>query len=86
VSHCVEVRLSNGRELRIVTSYEPPPVPFRNCDWTAVDDRTYDGPGNPIGWGATEQQAIDDLLEQICNDEDVCPPNCKACAMEAARG
>ena len=33
--------------------------------WMAVDDDTYDGPGSAIGVGRTEQEAIDDLLEQI---------------------
>lgn len=39
-----------------------------NCilsDWSAVDDSTYDGEGCEIGRGATEQEAIADLLEQI---------------------
>jgi hypothetical protein len=33
--------------------------------WTAVDDDTYGGPGSPIGTGATESEAIEDLIEQI---------------------
>lgn len=32
--------------------------------WGAVDDDSYDM-GAPIGWGATEQEAIADLLEQL---------------------
>jgi len=46
----------------IVTSYICPPIPFRNYDWCA----TYDGyePGEPIGYGRTEQEAILDLLER----------------------
>jgi hypothetical protein len=46
----------------IVTSYIYPPVPDRNYDWAA----TYDGyePGDPIGYGKTEAEAILDLLEQ----------------------
>jgi hypothetical protein len=34
-------------------------------EWTAIDDQRYDGPGSPIGAGRTEQEAIDDLIEQI---------------------
>lgn len=35
-------------------------------EWSAIDDNTYDGfPGSMIGWGRTEQEAIDDLLAQI---------------------
>lgn len=33
--------------------------------WTAIDDSTYDGPGSALGVGRTEQEAIDDLLEQL---------------------
>jgi hypothetical protein len=29
------------------------------------DDNTYDGPGCPIGWGASEQEAIADLIEKL---------------------
>jgi hypothetical protein len=39
--------------------------PYRSSDWSAIDDSTYDGPGCPVGWGATEEEAIRDLLEQI---------------------
>jgi len=53
------------RSRNIKTHYEPPPIPVRNCDWTAIDDDTYDGPGCPVGWGATEQEAIDDLIEKL---------------------
>ena len=50
--------------MKIVTRYDPPPIPPRCFDWCAVDDDTYEG-GCPIGYGATEQEAIDDLQEQI---------------------
>ncbi len=33
--------------------------------WWAVDDDTYDGPGSLIGRGNTQQEAIEDLKEQI---------------------
>jgi hypothetical protein len=49
----------------IKTSHDFPAIPDRRFDWSAVDDDTYDGPGCPIGRGATEQEAIDDLLEQL---------------------
>ena len=51
--------------MKIRTEYVYPPIPIRQFDWSAVDDDTYDGPGCPIGTGATEQEAIDDLLRQI---------------------
>ena len=37
-------------------------IPF---DFEATDDSTYDGPGCPIGHGATQDEAIADLLSQI---------------------
>lgn len=50
--------------MKIRTNYVYPPIPMRTFDWSAVDDDTYE-PGCPIGWGATEQEAIDDLKEQL---------------------
>ena len=50
--------------MNIVTRHEPPPIPMRQHDWSALDDDTYE-PGCPVGWGATEQEAIDDLVAQI---------------------
>lgn len=44
---------------KIVTKYDPPPIPFRDADWSAVYD-DYDL-GSPIGHGATEAEAIEDL-------------------------
>ena len=53
------------KKVTVRTHYEPPPIPIRDMDWTAIDDRTYDGPGCHIGYGATEQEAIDDLVEKL---------------------
>lgn len=51
---------------RIRTEFVYPPIPSRAFDWCAVDDNTYDGDGHsPIGYGPTEQDAIDDLIEQL---------------------
>lgn len=33
--------------------------------WSAIDDDTYGGHGSPMGWGATEAEAIADLKEQL---------------------
>lgn len=49
--------------MRIVTHYDPSSL-FSTTDWSAVDDDTYDL-DEPCGYGATEQEAIDDLMEQI---------------------
>lgn len=54
---------------RIVTRFVYPPIPLRQFDWTAVRD-SYDE-GDPVGQGATEQEAIDDLLaEEEMREED----------------
>ena len=45
---------------KIITSYVCPPIPIRHLDWCAY----YDPEDKPYGWGATEQQAIDNLIEQ----------------------
>jgi hypothetical protein len=55
--------------LRLVTHYDPKPIPDRRFDWSAYDDATYDGePGQPLGYGATEQEAVADLMGQIEED------------------
>jgi len=48
---------------KIVTEYKCPPIPSRYFDWQAVFHDYEEG--CPIGYGETEQKAIDDLLEQI---------------------
>jgi hypothetical protein len=45
----------------IVTEFVYPPIPIRTFDWSAVRDG-YEG-GDLIGRGATEAEAIADLLE-----------------------
>lgn len=51
----------------IRTDYWPKPIPDRQFDWSAIRD-SYDGAPDSssrhmIGYGRTEQQAIDNLLE-----------------------
>lgn len=53
--------IHNERKIR--TEYVHPPIPDRSNDWSAVFDG-YEG-GDPIGWGATEKEAIQDLIEQV---------------------
>ena len=47
----------------IKVAYDPPPIPMRQFDWHAFRPNNYE-PGQPIGYGATRYQAINDLLEQ----------------------
>lgn len=46
---------------KIITRYDPKPIPVRQFDWVAVTD-DYEGAQSPIGYGATEAEAIADLL------------------------
>jgi hypothetical protein len=55
---------------KIVTSFDYPPIPDRNYDWSATladydgaPDAT--GPTSLIGHGKTEAAAVADLLEQL---------------------
>lgn len=48
---------------RIVTHYWEKPIPTNQYDWCATEDG-YE-PGAPIAYGATEQEAIDNLVEQL---------------------
>jgi hypothetical protein len=50
-----------GKE--ISTSFDYPPIPTRDADWSAIL-RGYDE-GDPVGRGPTELAAIADLLQQI---------------------
>ncbi len=54
--------------VRIITYYEPKPNPSGQYDWEAWRG-TYPDEGEPIGYGKTEQAAIDDLLEQEGDEE-----------------
>ena len=54
-----------GGFLRVRVDYWAKPIALRGFDYEATDDERYDGPGNPIGHGATEAEAVADLLSQI---------------------
>lgn len=54
--------------MKIRTEHVFPPIPLRQFDWVAYDDDTYCGCGDCHclrGNGATEQEAIADLMEQM---------------------
>jgi len=49
--------------MNVKTFYDPKPIPDHRFDWSAIGpDYDYD---SPIGYGATEAEAIDDLYEMI---------------------
>lgn len=49
--------------MSIDTDHNPPPIPTMAYDWTA----TLSGyePGDVIGYGSTEAEAVNDLLRQM---------------------
>lgn len=68
--------LANREEIQLSTSCDCPPIPDRSMDWSAIDSNTYDCDfigGEDDEWkesgghghGATEQEAIDDLFDQL---------------------
>jgi hypothetical protein len=52
---------------KVKTTYDPPPIPPRQFDWSAVTDDYEEG--HPIGFGRTEQEAIADLQEQLGDEQ-----------------
>lgn len=56
--------MNSPGKIRIKTSYVCPPIPCLGADWEAIDDATYDM-DEPVGRGATEIEAVQDLLEQL---------------------
>jgi len=74
--------------MKIVTEYVNPPIPDRSFDWSATLD-SYE-PGDPIGRGETEAEAIADLeaalfdaAEMRIGREDYERDLCAAVAREA---
>ncbi len=58
-----------GAEMKVITSYVCPPIPYRGNDWCAYFDK-YDGNEDaPRGWGASKLAALENLLEQLDDDE-----------------
>ena len=53
----------------IIVRCDPPAVPFRSRDWFAVE-RGFDAECDPIGYGATADEAVADLKSQIEERED----------------
>lgn len=50
---------------QIFTRHIFPPIPDRSNDWVAY----YDPEGGPRGYGATEQDAITDLITEFPHDD-----------------
>ena len=57
----IETNMENASN--IVTSFNPPPIPARNFDWNAYVEG-YE-PGDPLGYGSTEEEAIQNLKDML---------------------
>ena len=69
--------LSTRETISLQTCFDYPPIPCRSMDWSAIDDNTYDASYegedesgsiwkcSPSGHGATELEAIENLLDQL---------------------
>jgi len=54
--------------MKTVTHYDPKPIPSRRFDWSATT-ADYEPP-QPVGYGATEAEAIADLRAQLGEFDD----------------
>ena len=59
--------------MKIKTFFDPPPIALRQFDWSAYDVETYGGDENDlIGYGETEDMAVDDLfLRMMWREEQI---------------
>lgn len=55
---------SRGADRAIRTHFDPPPIPLRQFDWTAVLEND-DFEGMLVGYGATEDEARGDLRMRL---------------------
>jgi hypothetical protein len=71
-----EITLSDGSVKVVHTTHDCPPIPVRNYDWCAYGDdydadyadERYVGLA-PVGYGATEQEAISAYVMQLEGNE-----------------
>lgn len=61
-----------SKHRKIATSFWAKPIPFRNFDWQAsfADDEPDDDGNMTVGHGATEREAILNLLSNIDDEEE----------------
>jgi hypothetical protein len=50
-------------DLLVSVVRDPPPIPARDCDWSAVVDGQEEY--GPYGYGATQDGAVENLLSQL---------------------
>lgn len=59
---------------KIITDFICPPIPVRACDWLAYydGDEPDDNENMKAGYGATEAEAIQDLLDAYPSEDGDC--------------
>jgi len=75
--------------VKLVTSFENPPIPWRKYDWIAYDEDQMSGicsdpdcncrNGLVRGWGATEMEAITEFVSRLLDKYDI-PQHVIACS------
>jgi hypothetical protein len=55
-------------DLKIKTLHVFPPIPIRSHDWCAWEDGA--DPESTHGWGATEEEAKANLIQQLEDEEE----------------
>jgi hypothetical protein len=70
---------------KLITRYEPPPIPDRKFDWRAYWSGSEE---HHVGWGLTEEEAIADLqrLDQECAEANGRCPHCGEDELEGGPG
>ena len=58
------IREHKGNAMDIVTELINPPIPSNCMDWRAYFKNRAE-PDEPVGYGSTEQEAIDDLMMSV---------------------
>lgn len=53
--------MESTQRRQVTTTYQCPPIPIRSHDWMAYIDPE----SGPFGHGATEEEAVADLMEQL---------------------
>ena len=62
-SNADTMAIIEANELGVQRENVFPPIPIREFDWAAYE-KDYE-PGRPVGYGATEAEAIVDLFNQL---------------------
>lgn len=58
--------MTEQKKIKIIVYYDPKPIPIRRFDWEAVDYDTLDNAYDSVtGFGATQEEAVADLMERL---------------------